>query len=380
MKKGLSITSLFANVGVAEAYLKELGFDVKVANELLPDRAALYQRIYPDTKMICGNITDAAIIDSIISQSKKEKVDIVLATPPCQGMSTAGKQHKDDVRNHLFIYAIDVIKAIDPKYFMFENVTALMNTYVKIDEKYELIPAVISRLLGDDYEISFNSINASNYGVPQSRGRVIILGSKKSLSKKWMMPKPDERQVTMRDAIGNLPIVDPFVRDLPEEQFKALFPLYEERRKAALAISRWHVPTSHVYRQVAVMQHTPTGATAFDNPDQFLPRKKDGNVVRGFHNTYKRQNWDTPAYTIAMDNIEISSQNNVHPGRYLGKDENGYDIYSDPRALTLYELMKLMTIPDTWPLPDDVDRRLLRRVIGEGVPSLLVRKIFEQLL
>ena len=110
-----------------------------------------------------------------------------------------------------------------------------------------------------------------------------------------------------------------------------------------------------------------------------LSRLKDGSIVKGFANTYKRQNWDAPAYTIAMDNIEISSQNNVHPGRYIGKDENGYDLYSDARTLTLYELMKIMTLPDEWPLPEWVDLRFFRRVIGEGVPSLFMKKIFMQL-
>ena len=124
------------------------------------------------------------------------------------------------------------------------------------------------------------------------------------------------------------------------------------------------------------MQHTPTGKSAFSNPPEFLPRKKNGEIVRGFGNTYKRQNWNTPAYTIAMDNIEISSQNNVHPGRPCGKDENGNDLYSDARALTLYELMILMTLPPNWNLPEWTDLKFFRRIIGEGVPSLFVKKLF----
>ena len=126
------------------------------------------------------------------------------------------------------------------------------------------------------------------------------------------------------------------------------------------------------------MQYTPTGCTAFDNP-VYKPKKKDGTIVRGFHNTYKRQNWNTPAYTIAMDNIEISSQNNVHPGRFVGEDSNGDALYSDARALTVYELMRLMSIPDSWPIPDDTNPAFLRHMIGEGVPSLLIKTIFEKL-
>lgn len=375
----MKVASLFANIGVAEAYLKELNFDVVVANELLPERASLYESIYPETKMICGDITQKDILDAIITHSKENNIDIVMATPPCQGMSTAGRKKRAAGLNHLFLYAIDVIKEVNPRYFLFENVTAFMSTSIEYKGEERLIPEIIVQLLGEEYDIQFNTIDASDYGVPQNRGRVIVLGTRKNEHRIWTMPKPSEHKVTMRDAIGDLPIIDPFVRDISNEEFKALFPLYEKRRKKALSISKWNIPPRHIFRQVIVMQHTPTGKTAFDNPDEFLPRKINGEVVKGFHNTYKRQNWDTPAYTIAMDNIEISSQNNVHPGRLVGKDKDGYDIYSDPRALTLYELMRLMTIPDAWPLPDDVDKTLLRRVIGEGVPSLLIKKIFEQL-
>ena len=86
--------SLFANIGIAEAYLHRLGFNVVVANELDPRRATIYKSIYPSTNMICGDITDKDIYKSIIDASKKSKVDFILATPPCQGMSTAGKLDK----------------------------------------------------------------------------------------------------------------------------------------------------------------------------------------------------------------------------------------------------------------------------------------------
>ena len=81
-----------------------------------------------------------------------------------------------------------------------------------------------------------------------------------------------------------------------------------------------------------------------------------------------------------MDNRKISSQNNVHPGRLIGKDENGFDIYSDPRALTVYELMKIMSLPDDWPLPSNTSAAFLRSVIGEGIPPLFVKKVYQNLL
>ena len=118
------------------------------------------------------------------------------------------------------------------------------------------------------------------------------------------------------------------------------------------------------------MIHTPTGCTAFDNAE-YYPVKENGEPVKGYRNTYKRQNWDTPAYTVTMDNRKISSQNNVHPGRKEGVDSEGNIVYSDPRALTLYELMIIMSLPKDWPV--------LRRIIGEGIPPLFVKKVFEKL-
>lgn len=375
----MNILSLFANIGIAEACLSQIGFHVSVANEKEKKRADIYRSIYTETEMICGDITDEPTYEHIIKSSKEKKVEIVMATPPCQGMSTAGKLYENDIRNILFHHAVQVVLDLEPKYFLLENVPAFMTTYVQFKDQKLLIPDVIKNALGDKYYLQFNVVNAKKYGVPQTRERMILLGTRLDINHKWTMPTACNDEVNMMDAIGHLPILDPFVKDISEEEFKRLFPKYEERRKAALKISPWHIPTSHVYRNVYVMQHTPTGFSAWKNEVEYKPKKKNGEYVRGFGNTYKRQNWDRPAYTIAMDNVEISSQNNVHPGRYLGKDELGADIYSDPRTLTIYELMKLMSIPEDWPIPLTTDKVLLRRLIGEGVPSLLVKKIFEQI-
>ena len=126
------------------------------------------------------------------------------------------------------------------------------------------------------------------------------------------------------------------------------------------------------------MQHTPTGKSAFENK-LYYPKKVNGERVKGYLNTYKRQRWDMPAYTVTMDNRKISSQNNVHPGRLLGLDNEGLNIYSDARTLTLYEIMKVMSLPDDWNVPTDTSEAFLRRIIGEGIPPLFVKKVFKQL-
>ena len=374
---GMNALSLFANIGVAEAYLEQIGVHVVVANELIERRAVLYSKIYPQTQMICGDITTDAIKKRIIDESIEKKVDIIMATPPCQGMSTAGQQADDDIRNMLICPVIEIVKAVRPRYVFIENVPMFYNTEIMVNGERVLIPDYINRELGDKYIITRHIIDTKDYSVPQTRERAITLLSRFD-EKEWVLPKKDEQIVTMRDAIGDIPPLDPFVTDVSDEELLEMFPHFYERKAEALKISQWHNPPHHIKRQVVAMQHTPTGCTAFDNP-VFYPKKEDGTPVKGYHNTYKRQNWDTAAYTVTMDNRKISSQNNVHPGRLERIDEQGNKIYSDARTLTLYELMIIMSLPKDWPVPANTSEAFLRRIIGEGIPPLFVKKVFEGL-
>lgn len=371
--------SLFANIGVAEAYLKEIGVDVKVANELVKRRADLYSAIYPDTKMICGDITDINIFNKIIDESLKNKVEVIMATPPCQGMSTAGQQLKGDKRNELIIPVLKLVRKIKPKYVFIENVPMFLKTEIDYKNNKVLIPDLIKNVLGNDYHMETSIIDTKDYEVPQMRERAIILLSSKSVKTVWHLPPKSEKVITLKDAIGNLPEIDPFIKDISKEELLKMFPDFEKKKKQALKISKWNNPPHHIKRQVEVMRYTPSGCSAFANK-KHKPIKEDGTFVKGYFNTYKRQNWDTPAYTVTMDNRKISSQNNVHPGRYIGKSPDGYDLYSDPRALTLYELMIVSSLPTNWNIPSDAPEAFLRSTIGEGIPPLFIKKLFDNLM
>lgn len=379
-KKGnMKLLSLFSNIGVAEAYFKDIGIEVLVANELIERRAKLYSKIYPNTHMICGDITHKKVFDDIIEESRKAGVNIIMATPPCQGMSTAGQQEENDERNKLIIPVIEAVKEIRPQYVFLENVPMFLNTSIEVNGEQVLIPNLLEQELGSEYKIIQDIIDTKDYSVPQTRKRAIILMTRKTEDiKEWGLPKRDSQIVTMQDAIGDLPKLDPYIKDVSEDELLEIFPYFYERQEVAANISKWHVPPHHIKRQVIAMQHTRTGCTAFDNT-VFYPKKADGEAAKGFRNTYKRQNWNTAAYTVTMDNRKISSQNNVHPGRLEYVNSEGEEIYSDPRALTLYELMIIMSIPESWPLPDDISEAFLRRIIGEGIPPLFMKKVFENI-
>ena len=372
--------SLFANIGVAEAYLDKIGVDVVLANELIKRRAELYSAIYPHTEMICGDITEKNTYEEIKSKSIAEKIDIIIATPPCQGFSRACRnQDENDSRNLLIMPVISLVKEIKPKYVFIENVPQLLETEVTINGNKTLIQNYIESDLGNQYHINVNQINTENYGVPQSRKRTIILLSRKDQKVIWELPDESEDKVTLEDVIGDLPPLDPFIKDVDEEEFKGMFPEYEKKKAAAAKVSIWHQPPIHIKRQVITMIHTPTGKTAFDN-EKYIPRKEDGSAVKGYKSTYRRLRWIDPASTVTMDNRKISSQNNVHPGHYLGVDDNGDVLYSDPRVLSLFELMRVMSLPDDWPLPSNANVAFVRSVIGEGIPPLFVKKVFEKIV
>ena len=125
--------SLFANVGVAEAYLKDIGLDVVVANELEEKRADFYAHLYPECDMVCGDITDEETYRNIIEKAKKQNVEFILATPPCQGMSIAGHNSPYDERNSLVKYAVDAIIDIKPKYVFMENVPQQLDTPIEYE-------------------------------------------------------------------------------------------------------------------------------------------------------------------------------------------------------------------------------------------------------
>lgn len=148
--------SLFSSAGVAETYFEKHGIHVKVAAELLPERASFYRHLYPKTKMMQGDITDDTFFRSVLSAAKKDKCDFLIATPPCQGMSTAGKQKKDDPRNRLIIYVVQAIKILNPKFVIIENVPEILLTKIEIDGKWIKIDEYLKNTLGENYTFNTN--------------------------------------------------------------------------------------------------------------------------------------------------------------------------------------------------------------------------------
>lgn len=363
--------SLFANVGIAETYLSEIGLDVVVANEIEEDRARFYTHLHPDCDMVCGDITDKKIFDTIMEKSRSAGVEFILATPPCQGMSIAGHNSPYDERNSLIKYAVDAILELNPKYVFMENVPQQLDTPINFHDQEMLIPQYLEKRLGGKYRFNKEKItNTMFYGVPQMRRRCVILLVRKEIDFEWEFPEPEEEIVTLEKAFAGIPDLWP---EIQEKDYKDMLPKNTEE---SLSFHKWHQPPKHVWRNVKCMLYTPAGNTAFDNPIHY-PKKKNGERVKGYDTTYHRLFWDKPAATITKWNGIMGSQNNVHPGREWKKDKYGDMMYTNPRVLTIYELLIVSTLPTDWDIPDWANNQLIRFVIGEGVPPLMVKKIIE---
>ena len=344
----LNGVSLFANVGIAETYIHNHKIDIVVANELLENRAAFHKENHPKCNMVQGDITNPEIYNTVLQNAKKKKCDFLIATPPCQGMSVAGKMKEDDPRNSLIKYVVSMIKALEPTHALIENVQGVLKTSILVDGKsIKIVDYIHNELSPLGYFINPVVVNAAEYGTPQTRKRAIFLISKIA---QWELPKKMPL-ITVKEAIGHLPSL-------------------ESGQESSI---EYHSAKKHNLRHISVLKHTPTGKTALHNKIHY-PKKEDGTRIKGFATTYKRIEWDKPAPTITMANGSVSSQNNVHPGY---KKENGK--YSDARVLTLKEIFILTGLPEDWHPPKWASENLIRQVIGEGVPPKLIDSLLSTL-
>lgn len=368
--------SLFSSAGVGCYGFKENGFECIATSELMKSRINIQKynnKCKYQTGYICGDITDNNIQDKIYNEIDYWKnnenlidVDVVVATPPCQGMSTANyKKSNEQKRNSLVVEAIKIVKKIKPKVFVFENVRAFINTIcTDVDGTDKKIGDTIISNLGDNYNIEYRVINFKDYGVPSSRPRTLVIGTRKDqdfMSPLNLFPFP-EKQISLKEAIGKLKKLDN-PNDYDEKDILHFFRPYDSYMR------EW-------------IHDLKEGESAFNNPDNKKPYKiVDGKkeLLKSGHlgNKYRRLFWDKPCACVATRNDQLAAMDTIHP--------------RDDRVLSIRELMKVMSIPDSfrWVAEDINNSKIIknriefmkknelniRRCIGEAVPTQIMTKI-----
>ena len=358
--------SLFSSAGVGCFGFKKTGFQCVATNELLERRLNI-QKINKKCKYehgyIGGDITlkenQQLILDEIDFWKRKEnitKIDVLMATPPCQGMSSANYKKGDEIdRNSLVVGAIHLVKTIQPRVFIFENVRAFLTTMcIDKDDEALVISDCIDKNLSQDYNIFRRVVNFSEFGIPSSRPRTLVIGTLKSENNFTPLNLFPLRSkvVTVREAIGDLKPLQFGERD-PED-------LYRSFRTYPQYMQEW-------------IHDLGEGETAFNNSPDKVPYKivnGEKQILKsGFMgNKFCRMYWDRPAPCITTRNDQLASQSTIHP--------------RDDRVLSIRELMRVMSIPEDfkWTLNEsanDIDdaETLIRQSIGEAVPTGIILQI-----
>lgn len=374
--------SLFSSAGVGCYGFKQENYHCIATVELLERRLRIQQynqKCIYNSGYICGDMTAQDTKDKVFEQLDMwkrnyniQEPDVIIATPPCQGMSVANHKKGDELkRNSLVVESIVMIRKIKPKFFIFENVRAFLNSIcTDIDGKDKAIRQAIESDLSGEYNILYRVVNFKDYGNPSSRTRTLVLGVRKDI--KDITPLdifPDKQpERTLRQVIGHLPSLKVMGESAPND-------IYHNFRSYSPQMESW----------IADIKE---GQSAFDNTDpaKIPHRIKDGKVVYNAQKNgdkYTRQCWDKVAPCIHTRNDIMASQNTVHP--------------TDNRVFSIREVMMMMSVPDSFQwsdIPFDELNRLdskgkkaflkkeemnIRQNLGEAVPTVIFRQIAKKI-
>jgi DNA (cytosine-5)-methyltransferase 1 len=188
------IVSLFSGAGGLDLGFHNAGFSTVWANEYDKTIWDTFRHNFPDTYLETKSITEVAVEDV-------PACDGIIGGPPCQSWSEAGAGRGiDDARGQLFNDYIRILKVKQPRFFLVENVSGILAP--KHAESFE---GFLKDFESAGYSVSWKLVNANDYGVPEDRLRVIIIGFRNDLGKTFVFPEPQEVKPVLRDAIGDLP-------------------------------------------------------------------------------------------------------------------------------------------------------------------------------
>ena len=380
----LTYISLFSSAGVGCYGFKQANFQCIATNEIVPRRLDVQKynkKCKYDSGYICGDITEERVKASIYEQidlwktwEMVEDVDVVIATPPCQGMSVANhkKSSVEIVRNSLVIESIKLVLKIKPKVFIFENVPAFMKTICTDTDNIEKsIQCAIQRNLGKEYSYVWEVINFKDYGACSSRSRTVVIGVRKDIaddiSPYDIFPRR-KRARTLRNVIGHFPRLTQ-MGEIQTDDIYHSFRAYPEHMR------EW-------------IRHLKEGESAFDQveidriPHQIIEGKRVENARKN-GDKYRRQTWDKVGPCVHTRNDQLASQNTIHP--------------EDDRVFSIRELMSLMTVPFEFKWSRHELKELnalslyekkaflkkeeikIRQSLGEAVPTVIFHDIAIQL-
>ncbi|MDP1697333.1 MAG: DNA cytosine methyltransferase [Xanthomonadaceae bacterium] len=348
---------LFAGAGGLSLGFEQAGFDVAAAIEIDPIHAAVHEFNFPQCATICRSVIDLTG-DEIRTMSGigTRNVDVVFGGAPCQGFSMIGKRALDDPRNTLVHHFVRLVVELDAKYFVFENVKGLT-----VGRHKQFLDELITSFRAHGYDVlePYRVLNAADYGVPQSRHRLFLIGCRKG----HVLPAYPQPGgcTTVEEAIGDLPDVD-HVEALARSDVARIVPGEPSPYAAILRgseidpfdYSHPRIWDATVLTSSARTVHTDLSRQRFAQTDQgktepvsrFLKLNPDGvcNTLRA---------------GTASDRGAFTSPRPIHP--------------THARVITVREAARLHSYPDWFRLHATKWHGF--RQVGNSVPPLLGRAV-----
>ncbi|MDR0967513.1 MAG: DNA cytosine methyltransferase [Rickettsiales bacterium] len=345
MKK-LNLLELFAGVGgLSLGFEKTGGFNVVGALELEPQIAESYAKNNPDTKVFVGDICKLDI--NKVAKELNTNIDIIVGGPPCQGFSTRGKcLGKEDERNYLFKQFFKYTKFFNPKYFVIENVAAILGTA----DGY-FLDLILNEAKKQGYTVNYGILNARYFGVPQMRRRAVFFGSK---DKEIPLPVEDKKakQTTVWDAISDLAYLnsgegefESDYKNKPQSEYQ------KELRKNSKKLFN-HIATTHSDVAIERLSMIPP-----EKGKEFLP--KEHLTKSTFGGTWGRLVKNEVSPTIVTRFDTPSNGQNNHP--FLN------------RSITPREAARIQSFPDDFVFYGN--KSSVIKQIGNAVPPKLAYAI-----
>lgn len=368
--------SLFAGAGGCSLGFRQAGYEIIYASDINSDAIATYRRNFPHIPSVAEDITQMAFEPLLEKLALKAgQLDIMIGGPPCQGFSSAGSGFWDDPRNALLKPYLRALEVMKPKWFFMENVEGLLTA-----NKGQYLFEMTKRLIDLGYKLRVDKIYATEYGIPQRRKRVLIIGNR--LGRHFEVPRRQEYatgaiyrkgSLTLQDAISGLPL--PTKREESGKPVRYEQPAtseWEKKMRTSQGAVFDHVMPKLTPVQQERMKVLKPGQSMKDLPEHLqhasfkrranrrvrdgTPTEKRGGAPSGL----KRLFSDEPSLTITS----VSTRDLVHP--------------TQDRPLTIRECARLQTFPDEFQFSGNSWQKM--KQIGNAIPPLLAQTFAKHIM
>lgn len=333
------LLDLFCGAGGLSLGFEKAGFYVVKAVDIDQYAIETYNKNRSESVAEVKNVAD---IDQDYIK-KLGDIDGIIGGPPCQGFSTAGQRIIDDERNKLYREYFRILEAVNPKFFVIENVTGLL-TFKKGAVKNDIISR--SKKLG--YKMFYNILDTSKFGVPQVRLRVIFIGIKEDLCKEdFIFPEGDKEPISILDAIGDLPSLENGCDNTT--YIHAPQTPYQKMIRDGMNHLYNHVLSKHTDATKRIIEKIPEGGSIMSIPES----EREG---RNYHALLRKMDRNKPSLCIDTGH-------------------RTYFHYQEKRIPSTREVARLQSFPDSYVFYGP--RNDQQKQVGNAVPPILANIIAE---